>query len=120
MTQTVFEQMDGTNVQQGGYETPAITLLPEEELNVSIWGQRYKQWLRENHRVLYYNLLTSGKLNKQAVKEDERAESLFFRLVQEIMEREGVTEALKAVDPIAWVHSILFTTESRKSSSTRF
>lgn len=106
MAKTVFEQLGGTYVRQGDYELPTVTLPPEEEIHTGIWGQRYKRWLKANHRVLYYNLLTSGKLNGQAAEVDERAERLFSRLVQEMAERESVTEALKATDMMAWVRRI--------------
>ena len=96
MAKTVFEQMGITYVRQRDYEIPVVTLPPEKENYVGIWGQRYRRWLRGNHRVPYYNLLTSGKLNEQTAEVDERAENLFFRLVREMAEREGVTEMLKA------------------------
>lgn len=103
MEKTIFEQLGGTYIQQGDYELPAVTLPPEEETNAGIWGLRYRRWLKTNHRVLYYNLLTSGKLNEQASEVDIRAEDMLFRLVQKMAESEGVTEALKAADPMAWV-----------------
>ncbi len=68
-----------------------------------MWGQRYRRWLGENHRVLYYNLLTSSKLYEQAVEVDARAEAMLIRLVKEMAEREGVTETLKDADMMAWV-----------------
>lgn len=103
MVQTIFEQMGGSYVRQGDYQLPAVTIPPEEEVHVGIWGQRYRRWLKENHRVLYYNLLTAGKLNEQAAGADGRAETLFFRLLQEMAGREGVTETLKASDLMAWI-----------------
>lgn len=103
MVQTIFEQMGGSYVRQGDYQLPAVTIPSEEEVHVDIWGQRYRRWLKENHRVLYYNLLTSGKLNEQAAEADTRAETMLFRLVREMSERESVTEAMKAADPMAWV-----------------
>lgn len=103
MAKTVFEQMGGTYVRQGNYEFPAVALPPEKEACVGIWGQRYRRWLKENYRVLYYNLLTSSKLHEQAVEVDARAEAMLIRLVKEMAEREGVTETLKDADMMAWV-----------------
>lgn len=103
MVQTIFEQMGSSYVRQGDYQLPAVTIPPEEEVHVGIWGQRYRRWLKENHRVLYYNLLTSGKLNEQIAEVDARAEAMLLRLVREMAEREGVTETLKAANPMAWV-----------------
>lgn len=103
MAKTIFEEMGGTYARQGDYERPVVTLPPEEEIHVGIWGQRYKQWLKGNHCVLYYNLLISGKLNEQTAEVDEQAENLFSRLVQEIAEREDITESLKVKDMMEWV-----------------
>ena len=102
MEKTVFEQMGGSYVRQGDYELPAINLLPEET-HIGVWGQRYRRWLKANHCVLYYNLLTSGKLNEQMAEVDERAETMFLRLVKEFAKREGVTEDLKATNMMAWI-----------------
>lgn len=103
MAKTIFEEVGSTYAQQGDYELPMVTLLPEEEIHVGIWGQRYKQWLKENHRVLYYNLLISGKLNEQTAEVDEQAENLFSQLVQVIAEREDIAEFLKVKDMMVWV-----------------
>jgi hypothetical protein len=103
MAQTVFEQMGGGYVRQGDYELPTVTLPHGGEANVGIWGQWYRRWLKENHRVLYYNLLTSGKLNERVAEVDARAEDMFLRLVKEMAERDGVTEDLKADAPMAWI-----------------
>jgi hypothetical protein len=103
MAQTVFEQMGGSYVRQGNYELPVVALPPQEEAHIGVWGQRYRRWLKENHRVLYYNLLTSGRLDEQAAEVNARAKAMLLRLVQEMAEREGITEALKADDPMAWV-----------------
>lgn len=100
--QTVFEQMGGSYVRQGDYKLPAVKL-PSEEVYVGVWGQRYRRWLKTNHRVLYYNLLTVGKLDGQLAGVDKRAEDMFLRLAEEMAEREGVTESLKASDMMAWV-----------------
>lgn len=100
MAKTVFEQTGSAYFRQGDYELPMVELPPQEENYVDIWRQRQ---LKENHRVLYYNLLTSSKLNEQAGEVDEQEETLFSRLVQEMAKREGVTEALKAADPMAWI-----------------
>lgn len=79
MVKTIFEEMGGTYVRQGDYELPAVSLKLEEGC-VGIWGQRYRRWLKENHRVLYFSLLTSDKLNEQIADVDARAEEMFSRL----------------------------------------
>ncbi len=54
--------------------------------------------MKQHHKILYYNLLTSGKLNAHLAEIDRQAEEMYFRLVKQMAEREGVTELLKAKD----------------------
>ena len=103
MGKPVFEQMGGKYEQQGDYRLPCITLPAEEELTIGIWGQRRRQYLKEHHHILYYNLLTACKLSEHLADVDRQAEELFSRLVKQMAEREGVTEALKAQDSMVWV-----------------
>ncbi len=103
MEQSLFEQIGGKYERQGDYLLPCLTLPAEEEQPVGIWGQRHGRYLKEHHRILYYNLLTDGKLNSYLADVDRQAEEMFFRLIKQMAEREGVTEALKAQDQMAWV-----------------
>ena len=103
MKKSLFEQMGGTYTQQGDYVLPNLTLPAEEERPISIWGQWHARYLKQHHRILYYNLLTSGKLNAHLTEIDRQAEGLFFRLVNQMAEREGVTERLKVADQMAWI-----------------
>lgn len=103
MAKTIFEQMDGTYTMQGDYCLPDLTLPPEEERPIGVWGQRRLRYLKQYHKILYYNLLTSGKLRSHLADVEEEAQSLFLRLVKEYAEREGVTEQLKAENPMEWV-----------------
>ena len=104
MKKTIFEQMDGTYTLQGDYYLPDLVLPAEKEnSSVGIWGQRHLWYIRQHRKVFYTNLLTSGKLNSYLADIDEQAEALFFRLVEQMSEREGVTEKLKAEQPMEWV-----------------
>ena len=103
MEKTIFEQMGGTYTRQGDYYLPNLTLPAEENKPIGIWGQRYLWYIRQYRKVFYTNLLTSGRLNGYLADIDEQAEDLFFRLVKQIAEREGVTEQLKAENQIEWV-----------------
>ena len=103
MGQTIFEQNGGKYIQQGDYMLPELTLPAEEERNIGIWGQRRRRYLKEHHRVLFYNLLTSGKLNAHLADIEEQAEALFSRLVKDLAEKEGITEQLKAEKSMLWV-----------------
>ena len=88
---------------QGDYYLPDLALPAEEQQPIGIWGQRHLRHLKQNRRVLYANLLTSGKLNSYLADIDKQAEEMFSRLVKQMAEREGVTEQLKAENQMAWV-----------------
>ena len=103
MAKTIFEQMCGTYTMQGDYCLPDLTLPAEEERPIGVWAQRRLRYLKQHHKILYYNLLTSGKLHSHLADVEKEAQSLFLRLVKEYAEREGVTEQLKAKNPMEWV-----------------
>ena len=88
---------------QGDYRLPNLTLPDEEKRPIGVWGQRRLRYLKQHHKVLYYNLLTSGKLHSHLADVEEEAQILFSRLVKEYAEKEGVTEQLKSADQMAWV-----------------
>ena len=89
---------------QGDYYLPDLVLPAEKEnKSVGIWGQRHLRYLKQHRKVLYTNLLTSGKLNSYLADIDEQAEEMFFRLVNEYANRQGVTEQLKAENQLEWV-----------------
>ena len=91
---------------QGDYYLPCLKLPEEEQAYIGIWGQRHLRYLKKHHRVLYDNLLTSGKLNSYLVDIDRQAEEMFERLVKQMAEREGVTEQLKAASSMEWVRKM--------------
>ena len=103
MEKTLYEQMGGTYTMQGDYCLPDLTLHTEEEHPIGVWAQRRLQYLKQHHKILYYNLLTSGKLHPHLADVEQEAQNLFLRLVKEYAEREDVTEQLKAENPTEWV-----------------
>ena len=100
---SIFEQSGGTYTLQGDHRLPNLTLPAEEERPIGVWGQRRLRYLKQHHKVLYYNLLTSGKLNSHLADIEEEAQSFFSRLVKEYAEKKGVTEQLKSTDQMKWV-----------------
>ena len=76
---------------------------PEELQPIGVWGQRHLRYLEKYHRVVYANLLTSGKLNSYLADIDRQAQDMFERLVKQMAEREGLTEQLKAANLMEWV-----------------
>lgn len=103
MEQSLFEQNGGTYRQVGDYLLPNLTLSEEEQKPIGIWGQRHLRYLKQYRKVLYTNLLTSGKLNSHLAEIDEQATDMFFRLVKGFAKKEGVTEKLKAENQMEWV-----------------
>ena len=100
---SLFEQSGGVYTMQGDYRLPNLTLPAEDERPIGVWGQRRLRYLKQHHKVLYYNLLTSGKLHSHLADTEKQAHQLFLRLVKEYAATEGITEQLKAADPMAWV-----------------
>lgn len=100
---SLFEQMGGTYREENGYLIPNLTLPDEEQVEIGVWGQRHLRYIKLHHKVRYINLLTSGKLNGYLADIDKHAENMFFRLVKQMAEREGVTEQLKVDNQMAWV-----------------
>ncbi len=107
MTNTIFEKQGGTYTQVGDYMLPDLLPAEEEkEVNIGVWGMRHKRYLKQNHKVRYYNLLTSGKLNPYLADIEQQAQQLFLRLVKDLAEKENVTEELKATDMMLWVRNM--------------
>ena len=107
MAKTIFEQMGGTYTRVGDYYLPNLKL-PEEEkqANIGVWGMKHQRFLKENNRVLYANLMTSGKLVTYLDDIERQATTMFLRLVKELAEKENVTEELKATDQMLWVQKM--------------
>ena len=107
MAKTIFEEMGGTYVRQGDYCLPRLSLPAEKENQpIGVWGQRHLRYLKQHRKVLYINLLTSGKLDSYLADIDKQAEDMFLRLVEQMAEREGVIEQLKAENQMEWVGQI--------------
>ena len=88
---------------QGDYYLPCLKLPKEESRHIGIWGQRHLRYLKQHRKGLYSELLISGKLNDYLADINEQAEEMFSRLVKELTEKEGVTEAIKAENQMLWV-----------------
>ena len=107
MAKTNFEKMGGAYVRQGDYDLPRLSLPAEKENRpIGVWGQRHLRYIRQYKRIFYTNLLTSGRLNSYIADINEQAEEIFSRLVEQMAEREGVTEQLKEENQMEWVGRI--------------
>lgn len=106
MEKSLFQQLGGTYTCQGDYLLPDLSIPPQEERSIEIWGERRRKYLKEHHRILYYNLLTSGKLQSHLADVEKQAQEMFELLTKLMAEKQGVTEALKAADMMAWVRKM--------------
>ena len=104
MDKHIFDESNGLWYErQGDYYIPCLTLPAEEEQPIGLWGQRHLRYIREHRKALYTSLQLSGKLNNYLVDIDQQAEAMLSRLVEQMAQRQGVTEQLKANDQMAWV-----------------
>ena len=103
---TIFEHQGVEYRQMGDYMLSNVELAEQKDYQIGIWGQRYKRYLKSNHRVLYYNYLTSGRLYEHLAEVDKRAEKMFQELVKSLAEKENITESLKAKDMMLWVQKM--------------
>jgi len=107
MANTIFEQTGGTYTQVGDYMLPDLLPAEEEkEANIGVWGMRHKRYLKQHHKVRYYNLLTSGKLNSYLADIEQQAQQLFLRQVKDLAEKENITEKLKSENQMLWVQKM--------------
>ena len=100
---SIYEETGGTYTRQGDYEFPDLKVPPEKEIEIGVWGQRYRRYLKPHHRIRFYNLLTAGTLNGHLAEVDQQAEWMFQSLVSAFSKQENVTEKLKADRPMEWV-----------------
>lgn len=98
---SLFEELGGTYHQEGDYLLP--DLVPPENVPIGIWGQRRKHYLKTHREPIYTALLLSGELDSHLSEMDVQAEAMFFQLVKQMAEQEGITEQLKAENQIEWV-----------------
>ena len=95
-----------TYTQQGDYLLPDLKLPKQPKVEIGIWGKRHLRYLKNHHPIIYTNLLTSCKLTTYLADIDEQAEEMFFRLVKQLANQEGVTEQLKANNQMLWVRKM--------------
>lgn len=104
MDKYIYDENNGLWYElQGDYYIPCLTIPEEEQLPIGVWGQRHLRYIRKYHKGLYNSLLLSGKLNGYLAGLNEQAEDMFFRLVEQLAEKDAITEALKAENQMLWV-----------------
>ena len=107
MDKYIYDEKNGLWYElQGNYYLPCLKLPKEESRHIGVWGQRHLRYLKQHRKVLYSELLISGKLNDYLADLNEQAEEMFSRLVKQLAEKEGVTEVLKAENQMLWVQKM--------------
>ena len=106
MVQSIFEEMGGRYERQGEYILPCLTIPPEKEQSIDLFGRRHLDYLREYRKITYTNLLTSGRLNAYLADIDKQAQERLLLLTKQIAEQENVTEQLKADNAMLWVQKM--------------
>ena len=91
---------------QGDYDLPCLKLPEERTAYIGVWGQRHLRYIKQHKRMLYTNLLTSGRLNSYLADLNDEAEEMFSRMVKQMAEKQGVTERLKAEDQMLWIQEM--------------
>ena len=100
---TIFESTGLQYEKQGDYMLPKLKIEDKNKYCIGVWGQRYCRYLKEHHRIIYYNYLTSGTLCRHLAEADKRANEMFESLVKELSAKEGVTEKMKADNLMEWI-----------------
>ena len=104
MEKTIYNESNGLWYElQGDYYIPCLTVLDQDESPIGIWGQRHLRYIKQERKALYTELLTSGRLNTYLADINEQAAEQMLLLTEQMAEREGVTEQLKAQDQMQWV-----------------
>ena len=108
MEKYIYDESNGLWYElQGDYYIPCLTLPTEKEHKpIGLWGQRHKRYLQEHKRTVYTSLLMNGKLNSYLADIDKQATEMMFRLVEQMADKEGVAEQLKAETPVLWVRKM--------------
>ena len=102
MVQSIFEEMGGRYERQGEYILPCLTIPPEKEQPIDLFGRRHLDYLREYRKITYTNLLTSGRLNAYLADIDRQAQECFERLIEGMKQAQGITERLKEENALEW------------------
>ncbi len=95
-----------TYTTQGDYLLPDLKLPEQPEVKIGIWGKRHERYIKQHHRIRYFNLLTSCKLVDYLADIDELAQSTYDSLLKLMLQREGINESLKAKDSILWARKV--------------
>ena len=104
MDKYIYDENNGLWYElQSDYYIPCLTMSEEEQQPIGVWGQRHLRYIREHRKALYTGLFLDGKLNSYLAELNVQAQNMFFRLVEQLAEKDGITETLKAENQMLWV-----------------
>ena len=107
MDKYIYDENNGLWYElQGDYYIPCLTMSEEEQQPIGVWGQRHLRYIREHRKALYTGLFLDGKLNSYLAELNDQAQNMFFRLVEQLAEKDGITETLKAENQMLWVQQM--------------
>ena len=107
MDKYIFDESNGLWYElQGDYYIPCLIISEEETQPIGLWGQRHKQYLKEHRHIVYTTMLIDGTLNRYLADINQQAEQMFHRLIDEMAQKQGVTEQLKAENQMEWVQQM--------------
>lgn len=102
---SLYEEINGSYIEVGDVNVPTVVSI-DTNYGIGFWGQRHKEYLKESHRVVYYNLLTQGKFNSYLHEIDIRVKEQYNLLVKQLAESSGVTEQLKVENQMLWIQKM--------------
>lgn len=100
------EELNVCYKNQGDYTLSCVTTKEENNLHIGVWANRHRHYLKEHHRIRYYNLLTSEKLYPYLSEIEEQAKNMFQRIVKSLAAQENVNEKMKAENSLEWIRRI--------------
>jgi len=103
---SLFEQLGGTYRKEGDYDIPDLEMTDSENFEMDIYGHRHLYFLQHYRRVIYIDLLTSGNLNEYLTEIKKQAQKRFFRIVEQMKQKQGITEQLKVNNAMEWTAKV--------------
>lgn len=97
---TIIKKQEIMYRQAGDYKIPNVVLSDRKEYHIGVWANRHRRYLKQNHRIRYYNLLTSENLYSYLADIEEQAENMFQSIVKSLAEQDNIAEEMKSENPI--------------------
>lgn len=103
MRKSIFEETGGTYSWVGGCLLPNLVTGTHEHTTIGVWGRRHLKYIQEYRQIFYNSLVLNGRLSSCLAEIDQQARDRLDTIIQQAAQVQGVTEELKAADPMTWV-----------------